>query len=70
MAPLLALFSVYGIFSLTTHLNIGHRHILPLYPVLIIFTGALGWAATRGGIAVRLKNLLVRPSVPALLASL
>jgi 4-amino-4-deoxy-L-arabinose transferase-like glycosyltransferase len=41
VAPLLALFAVYGIFSLTSHLNIGHRHILPLYPVLFILVGGL-----------------------------
>ncbi len=59
VTPLLVLFGVYWIFSLTSHLNIGHRHILPTYPVLYIFCGALGWAAMRayersrgGGLAV------------------
>ena len=47
VVPLLALFTVYWLFSLTSHLNIGHRHILPTYPVLYIFCGALGWAAAR-----------------------
>ncbi|MBP6508128.1 MAG: glycosyltransferase family 39 protein [Opitutaceae bacterium] len=41
--PLISLFAVYWIFSVTSHLNIGHRHILPTYPVLFIATGALGW---------------------------
>ncbi|MBI2498164.1 MAG: glycosyltransferase family 39 protein [Opitutae bacterium] len=41
VAPLLVLFGVYGIFSLASHLNIGHRHILPLYPVLFILVGGL-----------------------------
>ncbi len=41
VAPLLVLFAVYGGFSLTSHLNIGHRHILPLYPVLFILAGGL-----------------------------
>lgn len=45
VAPLVTLFAVYWIYSLTSHLNIGHRHILPTYPVLYIFCGALGWAA-------------------------
>lgn len=49
VTPLLALFVIYWIFSLTSHLNIGHRHILPTYPVLYIFCGALGWAAARAG---------------------
>ena len=47
VAPLLVLFLIYWLFSLTSHLNIGHRHILPTYPVLYIFCGALGWAVTR-----------------------
>ncbi len=47
VTPLLALFAIYWLFSLTSHLNIGHRHILPIYPVLYIFCGALGWAVTR-----------------------
>lgn len=41
-APLAALFVVYWISSLTTNLNIGHRHLLPIYPVLFIAAGALG----------------------------
>jgi len=45
--PLLVLFVVYWAFSLTSQLNIGHRHILPTYPVLYLLTGALGWVATR-----------------------
>lgn len=40
LTPLAALFLVYGTTSLLSHLNIGHRHILPLYPVLFI---AAGW---------------------------
>jgi hypothetical protein len=47
-APLAVLFVVYWAFSITSHLNIGHRHILPTYPVLFIATGALGtWLASR-----------------------
>jgi hypothetical protein len=41
VAPLVVLFVVYWLFSLTSHLNIGHRHILPTYPVLFIFLGGL-----------------------------
>ena len=40
--PLAALFLVYGATSLASHLNIGHRHILPIYPVLFIAAGYLG----------------------------
>jgi hypothetical protein len=42
LTPLFALFAIYGIFSLRIHLNIGSRHLLPMYPVLFIMTGALG----------------------------
>lgn len=41
VAPLVVFAIVYGGFSLASHLNIGHRHILPLYPVLFIAAGAL-----------------------------
>lgn len=40
-APLLILIVVYGTASITSSLNIGHRHILPLYLPLFIFAGAL-----------------------------
>jgi len=49
VTPLLVLFLVYWLFSLFSHLNIGHRHILPTYPVLYIFCGVLGWAVVRAG---------------------
>jgi hypothetical protein len=42
VAPLITLFTLYWAFSLTSHLNIGHRHLMPVYPVLFIVTGALG----------------------------
>ncbi|WP_162525240.1 ArnT family glycosyltransferase [Rariglobus hedericola] len=41
VAPLLVLFVVYWAFSLTSNLNIGHRHILPVYPALFIICGLL-----------------------------
>lgn len=40
--PLIALFIIYWISSLTSHLNIGHRHLLPIYPVIFIGLGVLG----------------------------
>ena len=45
LTPLAALFAVYAGFALTSHINIGLRHLLPLYPVLYIGAGAvaLGW---------------------------
>ncbi|MEJ1973230.1 MAG: glycosyltransferase family 39 protein [Lacunisphaera sp.] len=44
VAPLVLLFAVYWAISLTSHLNIGHRHLLPTYPVLFIWLGC--WAAS------------------------
>jgi hypothetical protein len=40
--PLAALFVIYWMTSLASNLNIGHRHILPTYPVLFIAAGWLG----------------------------
>lgn len=46
--PLIVLFTVYWFSSLLSHLNIGHRHLMPTYPVLFIATGALGsWPVIR-----------------------
>lgn len=39
-APLLVLFALYWLVALTSKLNIGHRHILPIYPVVYVFCGA------------------------------
>jgi 4-amino-4-deoxy-L-arabinose transferase-like glycosyltransferase len=42
VVPLLALIGVYLLFAVTSKLNIGHRHLLVIYPPLFILTGALG----------------------------
>ena len=44
-APLGALFVLYWLFALSTRINIGHRHILPVYPPMLILAGgaALWW---------------------------
>ncbi len=42
LTPLAALFLVYWALSIGSHLNIGQRHLLPVYPVLFILAGALG----------------------------
>jgi hypothetical protein len=56
LTPLLALLAVYWASSLTLHLNIGQRHLLPIYPPLFILAGSLGkWlvrAGTGGFVAV------------------
>jgi 4-amino-4-deoxy-L-arabinose transferase-like glycosyltransferase len=47
-APLWTLFIVYWVLAITSHLNIGHRHILPTYPPMLILAGASWmWLATR-----------------------
>lgn len=45
--PLAALVGVYGVTSLLSHLNIGHRHLLPIYPALFIGAGSLAAWLTR-----------------------
>ena len=60
IAPLAALFTVYWAFSLTSHLNIGHRHILPTYPVLFVGAGALGtWLVSRRPLLVAAAAVLL-----------
>ncbi|HEY4313167.1 MAG TPA: hypothetical protein VGN12_27185 [Pirellulales bacterium] len=43
LVPLVALVTVYWAFALVSHLNIGHRHLLPTYPALFIMAGAAAW---------------------------
>lgn len=40
LIPLWALLLIYSTVSLGSNLNIGHRHILPIYPALFILAGA------------------------------
>jgi hypothetical protein len=40
MIPLIAVVAVYSIAAATSHMNLGHRHLLPLYPPLFILSGA------------------------------
>jgi hypothetical protein len=37
--PLLALVGIYWLFALASNLNIGHRHLLPIYPALCMLAG-------------------------------
>lgn len=40
--------AVYVAYALSSHLNIGHRHLLPIYPVIFVFAGAsVAWLAGR-----------------------
>ena len=47
--PLLALFCLYWAVAIKTPLNIGHRHLLPVYPVIYVMAGAAaGWVLLAG----------------------
>jgi hypothetical protein len=52
LAPLLALLAVYWAASVTTTLNIGHRHLLPIYPAVFVLLGALP-SLTRARVGLR-----------------
>ena len=47
VTPLLALIAVYATAAILSHINIGHRHILPIYPALYVLAGAAGWWISR-----------------------
>ncbi|MEO6244436.1 MAG: glycosyltransferase family 39 protein [Opitutaceae bacterium] len=56
--PLLVLFVLYGLVAINTPLNIGHRHLLPIYPVVFVFAGAAAlWL--RGGHRLIAASILV-----------
>lgn len=67
VAPLLVLFGVYWAFSLASKLNIGHRHILPTYPVLFILTGLLGWATAQAWHRSRAGGVMLATLIAGLL---
>ncbi len=46
-SPLLALIICYLGVAMTENLNIGHRHVLPIYPALLVLAGAVGLIAAR-----------------------
>ena len=56
-APLLVLSLTYWVFALRSHINIGHRHLLPVYPAMYILAGACGVYFRQG--AGRWQGLLV-----------
>jgi hypothetical protein len=45
LTPLIAGIVVYGAFAISSSLNIGHRHLLPLIPAAIVLTGLVGQMA-------------------------
>ncbi len=58
LAPLLVFLVIYGAVMLTSRLNIGVRHLLPLYPMLYLLAGAVVWLPRRRGGATVLAILL------------
>jgi len=52
-APLWALFAIYWAAVLASHLNIGHRHILAIYPPLFVLSGAAAYGLDDRGKASR-----------------
>jgi len=72
LAPLLILGGVFAAACLTSNINIGHRHMMPIYPVLFVLAGAnVLWLvhsgpALRCGLALLLagvmfESLSIRP---------
>lgn len=58
--PLLGLFFIYWGIAINTPLNIGHRHLLPIYPVVYVFAGgAAGWVMLTRRRRVALLLLIV-----------
>ena len=62
-APLWTLFVIYWCFAMGSELNIGHRHVLPVYPVLFVLAG-------RASIWIRSPRRPVRLVVPAMVGLL
>jgi hypothetical protein len=71
LAPITILILVYGAAALTSRLNIGHRHLLPIYPAIFIACGASAYLVSRvrmaGGLIALLlcwqlaESFLIRP---------
>ena len=61
LSPLFILGGVYGLACLTSHLNIGLRHMLPIYPVFFVLAGAnVFWLRTeKSALKMALITLLV-----------
>jgi len=55
--PLLVLLAAYWAVSVSSNLNIGHRHLLPVYPPLFIASGWLGAWAMRSALPARFACL-------------
>jgi hypothetical protein len=59
-APLVVFLIVYWAIAVASNLNIGHRHILPTYPIMFILAGAAAdWFHSRQAVVRALPVLLV-----------
>ncbi len=58
LAPLLIFIAIYGAVMLASRLNIGVRHLLPLYPVLYILAGAVVLFSRRTALVALIAFLL------------
>jgi len=58
-APLVVLIVVYGAVAMSSSLNIGHRHILPIYLALFVLLGSLWRACQRHGQAASALLLVI-----------
>lgn len=56
-SPLWVLFGIYWAAAIFSHLNIGHRHILPTYPPLLVLCGAaVFWLGAWPGVGTERKR--------------
>jgi hypothetical protein len=74
LSPFWVLALVYGVCAIASSLNIGHRHILPIYPALFVACGAAAYLVTKnyrtigtGVVAILLlwqigESLVIRPN--------
>jgi 4-amino-4-deoxy-L-arabinose transferase-like glycosyltransferase len=47
LTPWLALVAVYLVIAMAEDINLGHRHVLPIYPALYVLAGAVALAGSR-----------------------
>lgn len=66
VAPLLVFGAIYGAFALGSSLNIGHRHLLPLYPALYVACGMVVHFSQRRAASLLLGALIAWHAAEAL----
>lgn len=58
VTPVVVLLVVYWLTAITSHLNIGHRHLLPTYPAMFVLCGAAARWPARGKAGAWLAALI------------